>query len=90
MKRQPPENKPSTGILTLLDEDDEPNATESAESKCKQISETIYQCLSDKTCRHKFSYETVSLCAWPHPDHPDRTPHTLPCCDTTEADKPGE
>jgi len=83
MKQPPPEKKPSTGILTLLEKGDGETSADSAAKKCMKISETIYRCLcDDSTCRYKFDYASLALCSWPRLDVPERTLSTLPCTDT--------
>lgn len=85
MKQPPPADK-THGILSLLEQRDGDTLADSADQKCKKISDRIYQCLCDSSCRHKFDYETISLCSWPHPDNPDRSPRNTPC-NTTEDDQ---
>lgn len=88
MKQSPSKKKTSTGILTLLEQGGGDTRTGTVEQKCVKISETIYRCLSDDSCRHKFHYESISLCSWPRPGDPHRAPDTVPC-DTTGNDPQG-
>ncbi len=79
MKRSPYEKKSTTGILTLLEQKDGDTRADTVEKKCVKISETIYRCLRDCSCRHKFHYDSISLCSWPRPGDPHRAPDTVPC-----------
>ena len=68
-----------TGIVQLLESGDEHLLPDGTEDPCRKVSDNIYQCLTDITCRYKFPYESVRLCSWPKPDNPERTPQNLPC-----------
>ncbi|GEM_PF-3003896 len=76
---QPTEPASLPGIVNLLENAPEHLLPEGSEEPCRKVSEHIYQCLSDSTCRHKFPYESIRLCSWPKADTPERTLQNLPC-----------
>ena len=88
-RKSPPEKNSSTGILTLLETGDGETHAAPVAQKCIKISDAIYRCLDSGTCRHKFTYEAISLCAWPRPHDPERTPNTLPCDCAPDTDLSG-
>lgn len=68
-----------SGIVGLLEHADGQLRVNADGAPCRKVSETIYQCLTNNSCRYKFPYETVRLCSWPNAGNPERTPENLPC-----------
>lgn len=76
--RTPTEQSKESGLLSLLEKEETATAATGNES-CVKINESIYQCLNDRSCRNRFTYGSIALCSWPHPENPERTIDTLPC-----------
>ncbi|HZV83201.1 MAG TPA: hypothetical protein VFF53_13640 [Geobacteraceae bacterium] len=75
------------GIVSLLENDEEHSLPDGSADPCRKVSENIYQCLADITCRYKFPYESVRLCSWPKADNPERTHLNLPCSTSDDMTK---
>ncbi|HZV81510.1 MAG TPA: hypothetical protein VFF53_05000 [Geobacteraceae bacterium] len=75
------------GIVSLLENHGEHVLPDGTEEPCRKVSENIYQCLTDISCRYKFPYESVRLCSWPKADTPERTHQNLPCSTSDDMTK---